>query len=64
MTGNAHKESWHKLSLILVKEKRLKQSKLMVAAKWWLLSQSKKNYLMASLLFDVLLPFYHLHLWY
>ena len=41
MTGNAHKESCYKLLLILVRENEL--LKLMVAAKWWLLSQLKKK---------------------
>ena len=39
MTGIAHKESCHKLCLILKGEGIETQSKLMVAAKWWLLSQ-------------------------
>ena len=41
MAGNAHKESCHKLSLTLKGEgiEIETQSKLMVAAKWWLLSQ-------------------------
>ena len=40
MTGNnAHKESCHKLWLILKGEGIETQSELMVAAKWWLLSQ-------------------------
>ena len=43
MTGRAHKESCHKLSLILVREKGLYISKLIIAAKWQLLLQLKKK---------------------
>ena len=45
MTGNAHKESCLKLLsiLILVREKELYILKLIVATKWWLLSQLKKK---------------------
>ena len=45
MTGNAHKESYLKLLLILilVREKGLYILKLIVATKWWLLSQLKKK---------------------
>ena len=39
MTGNAHKEFFHKLWLILKGKGIETQSKLMVATKWWLLSQ-------------------------
>ena len=39
MTGNAYKESFHKLWLILKREGIETQSKLMVAVNWWLLSQ-------------------------
>ena len=45
MTGNAHKESCLELLLILilVREKELYILKLIVATKWWLLSQLKKK---------------------
>ena len=43
MTGNVHKESYHKLLLILVREQGLYISKLIIAAKWWLLSQLNKK---------------------
>ena len=45
MTGNAHKESCLKLLLIfiLVREKELYLLKLIVATKWWLLSQLNKK---------------------
>ena len=43
MTGKAHKESCNKLSLILVRKKGLHMSKLIIAAKWQLLSQLKKK---------------------
>ena len=45
MTGNAHKESCLKLLviLILVGEKGLYISKVIVVTKWWLLSQLKKK---------------------
>ena len=43
MTGNAHKKSCHKLSSILVTEQGLYRSKLIVATKWWLLSQLMKK---------------------
>ena len=39
MTGNAHKESCHKLLSILKGEGIETQSQLMVATLWWLLSQ-------------------------
>ena len=44
-TGSAHKESCLKLLLILilVREKGLYTLKLIVATKWWLLSQLKKK---------------------
>ena len=45
MTGNVHKESYLKLLLILifVREKGLYIMKLIVATKWWLLSQLQKK---------------------
>ena len=45
MTGNAHKESFLKLLLILilVREKGLNILKLIAWTKWWLLSQLKKK---------------------
>ena len=45
ITGNAHEESCLKLLLILivVKEKGLYILKLILATKWWLLSQLKKK---------------------
>ena len=42
MTGDALKESFHKLWLIPKGEGIETQSKLTVAAKWWLLSQLHK----------------------
>ena len=39
MTRDAHKKSCHKLWLIFKGEVIETQSKLMVAAKWWLLSE-------------------------
>ena len=64
MTGNAHKESCLKLLLILilVREKGLYMLKLIVATKWWLLSQLKKNFLLVSLFSDVALPLSYLYL--
>ena len=66
MTGNAHKDFCLKLLLILilVREKGLYILKLIVATKWWLLSQLKKNYSLVSLFSDVVLPLSYLYLWY
>ena len=53
MSGNAHKESCLKLLLILilVREKGLHILKLIVATKWWLLSQLKKKLFIAKPIF-------------
>ena len=62
MTGNAHKESCHKLSLILVREEGLIKTdgsgKMVVAF------TIKNNYLMVSLFRQLVLPFSYLYLWY
>ena len=65
MTCNAHKESCHKLLLILVREKGLHiiktdcSDKLLVA-----FTIKEKNYLLVSLFFDVALPLSYLNFWY
>ena len=51
MTGNAHKESCHKLLLILEGEGIETQSKLMVA-----FTITRINYLVVSLFSDMVLP--------
>ena len=51
MTGNAHKESCHKLWLILKREGIETQSKLMVA-----FTYTQINYLTVSLLCNMMLP--------
>ena len=62
MTGNAHKESCHKLLLILVREKGLYiiktdcSGEMVVAFKI-----IEINYLMVSLLFDEVLPLFYLY---
>ena len=62
ITGNAHKESGHKLSLILMREQGLIKidcsGKMVVA-----FTIKEKNYLMVSLFCDVVLPFSYLYLW-
>ena len=66
MTGNAHKESCHKLlSLILVREQGLYIIKTdcsgeMVVA----FTVKEKNYLMVSLFCQLVLPLSYLYLWY
>ena len=61
MTGNAHKESCHKLLLILVREQGLSiiktdcSGEMMVA-----FTIKEKNSLMVSLFFDVVLPLSYL----
>ena len=60
MTGNAHKESCHKLSLILVREQGLIKTDCsgeMVVA----FTITEINYLVARLLFVVLLPLSYLY---
>ena len=66
MTGNAHKESCHKLlSLILVRERGLYIIKLIVAEKLWLLSQLKKKLFDDKPMFcQLVLPLSYLYLWY
>ena len=65
MTGNAHKESCHKLLFILVREEELKQSQnddsgQMVVA----FTITKINDLAVSLFCDVVLHLSYLYLWY
>ena len=63
MTGNAHKESRNKLSLILVREQGSIKTdcggKMVVA-----FTIIRKNYLMISLFYQLMLLFSSLHLWY
>ena len=65
MTGNAHKESCHKLSLILVREQGLDITKtdcrgLMVVG----FTIKEKSFLMVSLFCQLVLPLSNLYLWY
>ena len=63
MTVNAHNESCHKLSLILVSEQGLIKTdcsgKMAVA-----FTIKEKNYLMVSLFCQLVLPLSYLYLWY
>ena len=65
MTGNAHKESCHKLSLILVREqgsyiiKTDCSGKIVVA-----FTIKEKYYSMVSLFCQLVLPLSYLYLWY
>ena len=62
MTGNAHKESCHKLSLILVREQGLIKAdcsgKMVVAV-----TIKEKNYLTVSLFCQLVLTLSYLYLW-
>ena len=63
MTGNAHKESCQKLSLILVREQGLIKTNCsgkMVAA----FTVKEIKYLMVSLICQLVLPFSYLYFWY
>ena len=58
MTGNAHKESCHKLLFIFVREQRLYVIKTDCSGKMVVAFTIKeKSYLLVSLFFDVVLPF-------
>ena len=62
MTGNAHKESCHKLSLILVRMQGLYIITTDCSGKTILLSQFKKKNLMVSLFCELVLPLFYLFL--
>ena len=67
MTGNAKKESCHKLSLILVGEHGLYIIKTNFSGKMVIAFTIKEiNYLMINLFFQLLLPlsYLYLYLWY
>ena len=65
MTGNAHKESFYKLSLILVREQRLYLIKTDCSGEMMVAFTIKeKIYLMVSLFCQLVLPLSYLYLWY
>ena len=65
MTGNAHKEPCHKLSLILVREQGLYIIKTDCSGKMVVAFTIKEiNYLKVSLFCDIVLPLSCLYLWY
>ena len=65
MTGMAHKESCHKLLLILVKEQGVYIIKTDCSGKMVVAFTIKvKNYLMESLFCQLVLPLSYLYLWY
>ena len=65
MTGNAHKESCHKLSLILVREHELYMIKTDCSGKMVIAFTIKENnHLVISLFCHLMLPLSYLYLWY
>ena len=64
MTGNAHKESCNKLSLILVREHGLYIIKTDGSGKMVVAFTIQKNYLMVSIFCQLVLPLSYLYLWY
>ena len=65
MTGNAHKESCHKLLLILVREQKLYIIKTDCSGKMVVaFTIIEINYFMVSLFYQLVLPLSYLYLWY
>ena len=65
ITGNAHKESCHKLLLILVRKKGLHKIKTDCNGKMVVVfTITQIKYLMVDLFGQLMLPFSHLYLWY
>ena len=65
MTGNAHKESCHKLLLIFVREQGLYIIKTDCSGKSVVaFTITEKTYLMVSLFYDMVLLLSYLYLWY
>ena len=65
MTGNAHKESCHKLLIILMREQGLCMIKTNCNGEMVVAFTIKEiNYLIVSLFCQLVLPLFHLYLWY